>query len=229
MVLFRDDNDRHKYLDVLQAAKEKYPFELNAFCLMDNHVHLLLKETDTPLSLVMKSIGIRYSIYFNKKYERIGHLFQDRYRSQAITSESQYLACARYIHNNPVKAGLANRPGDFAWSSFQSYCQRGPDSLINKTPLMAYCEDSIIRLLDYTNAANDDKFIDYDSTEETVDPHQVIEDFLNQKFGLKPGDVRDLKKELRDSVLRELKNQTTLTQSELAAMLAISRRTISRA
>ncbi len=90
-----------------------------AWCLMSNHVHLLLKAEKIP-ELFMKKLGCSYVPYFNRKYERVGHLFQDRYRSETISDEKYMLAVIRYIHMNPEKAHICKMK-DYPWSSYNEY------------------------------------------------------------------------------------------------------------
>ena len=117
--LFEDDEDRTRFLTTLKRFCKELDAQLYAWCLMSNHVHLLLRIEDSPNSL-MKKIGCSYVPYFNKKYERCGHLFQDRYRSEAITDDSYLMAVARYIHMNPEKAGICPME-HYQWSSYREY------------------------------------------------------------------------------------------------------------
>ena len=96
------------------------PASLYNYCLMDNHVHLLLKPGSEPLSCLMKRIGVRYAAYYKLKYHRTGHLFQDRFRSEAVEDDSYFLAVYRYITLNPVKAGLCEKPGQYPWCGIRS-------------------------------------------------------------------------------------------------------------
>ena len=102
--IFLDDFDRLRFIDTLRRMNTEGEYSLYGYCLMRNHVHLLIKEEADPLHRTMKRIGVSYSYYFNKKYKRVGHLFQGRFRSQIIETDSSILSCLRYIHNNPVKA-----------------------------------------------------------------------------------------------------------------------------
>ena len=95
------------------------PTILYNYCLMDNHVHLLLKTGSEPLSRLMKRIGVRYAAFYKWKYHRTGHLFQDRFRSEAVEDDSYLLAVYRYITLNPVKAGLCEKPGQYRWCGCQ--------------------------------------------------------------------------------------------------------------
>ena len=119
--LFVENEDKAYFLGILADKKENGEYLLPAYCLMDNHVHLLLQEQDSDISTIMKRINITYASYFNRKYERIGPLFQDRYRSEKIETEPYLLAAARYIHRNPVKAGIVRGLAGYKWSSYREY------------------------------------------------------------------------------------------------------------
>ena len=105
-LIFEDDEDRSKFLDLLCRFKKECGFELSGYCLMGNHVHLLIKENAVPLERIIKKIGTAYVYYFNQKNDRVGHLFQDRFRSEVVHDDPQLLQTLRYIHRNPVKAIL---------------------------------------------------------------------------------------------------------------------------
>ena len=92
-----------------------------SYCLMSNHLHLLVREHKESVSSVMKRLGIAYAYYFNKKYQRNGHLFQDRFRSEPVNTMEYFVTLLRYIHQNPVKAGLVSSPGNYSWSSWHEY------------------------------------------------------------------------------------------------------------
>ncbi len=117
-VIFQDDEDCEKYLQCLSACEKICGFTLYAYCLMGNHVHLLLQEGKEPLSQVFKRLGVRYVYWYNWKYQRTGHLFQDRFKSEPIEDDTHFLAALRYIYQNPIKAGICKRPEDYPWSSY---------------------------------------------------------------------------------------------------------------
>ena len=136
--IFEEDADCRKLLWQLKDLKELCGFELYAYCLMSNHIHLLIREGREPLATTMKRLGCRYVYWFNTKYQRVGHLFQDRFRSEAVENDAYFLTVLRYIHYNPVKAGLAGAPADYAYSSYRAYMGRGewidPDSVRGLLP-----------------------------------------------------------------------------------------------
>lgn len=116
--IFYDKEDRLTFLNILAHLKRKHGVELYAYSLMPNHSHLLLHENEEgKLSAFMKSLLSTYAQVINEKYQRTGHLFQSRFWSQPIESESYLLAVFRYIHQNPEKAGMKR----FAWTSYDEY------------------------------------------------------------------------------------------------------------
>lgn len=119
--LFLEDDDKKYFLQVLVDKKAQCNFLLPAYCLMDNHVHMLIKEQNSEIADIMKRINVSYASYFNRKYDRIGPVFQGRYRSEDIEEETYFLAVARYIHQNPMKAGMVAEPESYKWSSYGDY------------------------------------------------------------------------------------------------------------
>ena len=113
--LFSDDEDNQRFLEILQRVKRESMFQLFAYCLMGNHVHLLLQEGKEPLGMTFKRIGFSYVHYYNWKYQLYGHLFQDRYRSEQVEDDAYFLDVLRYICQNPVKAGLCEKPFEYPW------------------------------------------------------------------------------------------------------------------
>ena len=120
--VFLDEEDKNKFVKIMLQKRETTTSKLYAYCVMDNHVHMAIHEIESgqPLDVLMKRIGISYAVYFNKKYKRVGHVFQDRFRSEVIEEEDYLLSVIRYIHQNPVKAGLPAGK-EYAWSSYSWY------------------------------------------------------------------------------------------------------------
>ena len=119
--IFYEARDYIKFIDTIFDVREKLDFDLLAYCLMSNHVHFLIMEKDVAIGDVLKRISGKYALWFNKKYARVGHLFQDRFRSEAIDSEQYFLSVLKYIHMNPVKGRICNRPDEYPYSSFHGY------------------------------------------------------------------------------------------------------------
>lgn len=116
-VLFLDPEDCQRFLLALAKTKEASGCSVLAYCLMGNHVHLLLRTDREPLGVVIKRLGVRYARWFNDKYERVGHVFQGRFRSKPVETDAYLLTVVRYIWGNPVEAGFVDDPKDFRWNS----------------------------------------------------------------------------------------------------------------
>ena len=119
--IFQDDRDREEYLIRLSQYKERYKMRIFAYCLMTNHVHLLIYDNGQDISKFMQGLSLSYVIYFNKRYNRTGHLFQDRFTSVLVKGNVQLLVTSRYIHLNPVKAEMVKKVGEYKWSSYEAY------------------------------------------------------------------------------------------------------------
>jgi REP element-mobilizing transposase RayT len=130
--------DYEKFLEYLLKAKEKYNFYLYAYCLMPNHYHLLIETTQPNLSRIMQYLNTAYTVYYNKKRNRSGHLFQGRYKSIIVEGDSYFLELTRYIHLNPVRAGISKTPEGYKWSSFNEYITKKRKTIIDKKEIKKY-------------------------------------------------------------------------------------------
>ncbi|MFT4296726.1 MAG: transposase [Micropruina sp.] len=115
--IFLEDEDFEDFLRALRETKAASGCAVLAYCLMTNHVHLVLRADREPIGVVMKRLGVRYAGRFNRKYGRVGHLFQDRFRSEPVEDDGYLTTLLPYIWNNPVVAGMVSRPEDYRWSS----------------------------------------------------------------------------------------------------------------
>lgn len=118
--IFRSDVDRLRYLSFLGTAAEKCSWHVLSYCLMQNHIHLLVETPDGNLSQGMHRIQGPYTQWFNARYDRCGHLFQGRYGANRIVDDAEFEAVVRYIADNPVAAGLCCEPEEWPWSSFNA-------------------------------------------------------------------------------------------------------------
>ena len=115
--VFRDDKDREEYLVRVIRYRERFSFQLLAYCLMTNHVHLALRTGPVPLSRIMAGLHSTYTQWFNARHGRVGHLFQGRYKAFLVQEDRYLVALVRYIHRNPVEARLVARASEYPWSS----------------------------------------------------------------------------------------------------------------
>ncbi|WP_456277464.1 transposase [Bacillus sp. AK128] len=130
-IIFNKENDYLKYLSIISETQVGSSFQLHAYCLMPNHLHLLLETQDTPIHQIMWKIQTTYALYFNKIYQLDGHVFQGRYGAKLIDSQKYFVDAGRYIHMNPVNAELTQEPAHFKWSSYQYYVDGNPPTYLN--------------------------------------------------------------------------------------------------
>ena len=118
--VYRDDHDRETFLNTLQHVTKRYNWLCHAYCLMDNHYHLLIETPDGNLAVGMRQLNGVYTQLFNRRHHRTGHLFQGRYKAILIQKDTHLLEVCRYIVLNPVRAGMVERPQDWQWSSYHA-------------------------------------------------------------------------------------------------------------
>jgi Transposase and inactivated derivatives len=221
--IFEDDEDHLKFLEVLKDCKAISGFKIFAYCLMGNHLHLLIKVENEKLEQIFKRIGTRFVYWYNHKYGRTGHLFQDRYKSEPIDNESYLLTVLHYIHQNPVKAGICKMPDEYEWSSYKEYLEdRGITdrdsvllilSLDNKESLY-----KLIRQAEETNAKSNLENEQYDRRKTDKEALNLISDLckVNSPFELQQMSVKD-----RDRNLEVLK-QNGLSIRQISRLTGIS-------
>ena len=122
--IFEDEEDNQSFLQNLREYKPICGYKLFAYCLMGNHIHLLIQEGKESLGQVFKRIGVKYVYWYNMKYQRDGHLFQDRFKSEVVEDSAYFSTVIRYIHQNPIQAGICNNPEEYPYSSFREYLEQ---------------------------------------------------------------------------------------------------------
>ena len=133
---FRSDGDYKAYLERLEKYRAKFRVRIYAYCLMPNHVHLLLETGAAPLAKFMQGLQQSYTQYFNRSYRKVGHLFQGRYKAIICDKDRYLLALVRYIHLNAVRAGLAKRPERYPHSGHNSYLINGTAKIVEAGPIL---------------------------------------------------------------------------------------------
>lgn len=118
--IFDSPTDIKYYIKSMYEFKDKYNIQIISYCIMNNHAHILLKtELIKNLSEYMHSLNTRYGCYYNKKYRRVGYVFRDRYKAEGIYTEAHLYNCMKYIYENPVKAGICNKPEEYLYSNYK--------------------------------------------------------------------------------------------------------------
>ena len=130
--IFVSGYDFKKFLGYVLVAREKFKFHFYAYCLMNNHYHLLIETTQPNISRIMQYINTSYTIYYNIKRNKCGHLFQGRYKSIIVETDAYFTELTRYIHLNPVRANIVDSPEKYQWSSYKAYIEKDSGEYIDK-------------------------------------------------------------------------------------------------
>ena len=177
--IFNKEPDKEKYLNLLIKYKEKHDFYLYAYAFMDNHLHLLIEVKDVPLSTIMQALQVSYTQYFNKKYDRVGHVFQQRYKAILCRKDKYLLTLIRYIHENPVKAGLSHTL-EYKWSSHKDYI-KAQNHIVSIEPVMGYFDnglrEAVNKYMQFMQDPQDDSIQKYILAEECQPAEPAVMDF----------------------------------------------------
>lgn len=142
-VIYSSQRDFEKFLEYLRTAKDKFKFYLHAYCLMSNHYHLFIETTQANLSRIMQYLNTSYSVYYNLKHKKTGHLFQGRYKSVLVQQDAYFAELTRYIHLNPVRANIVRSPAEYCWSSYKAYITNKTDSCVDIERVKQYLNLSL--------------------------------------------------------------------------------------
>lgn len=177
--IFEESADYDTFMQILSYQRKQCGFALYCWCLMPNHIHILLREKETPLGSIFQKIGSSFVGWYNQKYKRTGHLFQDRYLSEVVEDEDYFRTVIRYIHLNPVKAGICTAPGDYIYSSyrliFESERYSDSDLIFKLFPKKEFEE--------YHKEKNNDLCLDYDHPARRIVTDEIAEKIIRKAFG----------------------------------------------
>ena len=230
--IFYDDQDRKFFLKQIPITKNEFNYIVYAYCLMVNHVHLVIKCEDDFLASSMKSLLVRYVNYSNRKYKRKGPLMQNRFKSKNVENQKYFLDLCRYVHRNPESAGIALTQ-NYEWSSYKEYV--GKEKIINKSALLYYLDNDIENFIKYTLNTNNDEinsYVEYEMIDKLIDD-QLIQ-FIMKKFYI--DDVKDIpsyfknkNKDELQNILKEIANIKAVNVTQVARITRLGRRCIEKA
>jgi putative transposase len=142
--IFFEDQHCQRFLMILRESIERFLCKIHAYCLMPNHVHLIVEVGEICLSTIMHNISLRYVHWFNRHHQRIGHLFQGRYKALLIQDDEYFLELCRYIHLNPVRAKLVNIAENYKWSSHSAYLGREKISWLTREHILRILQKQFV-------------------------------------------------------------------------------------
>lgn len=228
-ILFEDDEDKEKFIDILKQYKQKSGYKVLGYCLMDNHVHLLIQEGKEALNNSMKRIGVSYVYWYNWKYKRTGHLFQDRYKSEPVEDDGYLLTVLWYILQNPKKAELVRDIAAYKWSSYYEYIGQ-PTITDTDLVLGLFSEDKkmVKEYLSENLTVSESKVLEIDETSRLLDQEaRVIIEKKTSPMSL--GELRLAEKSKRDEILINLKQQDGLSIRQIARITGFTVNIVAKA
>jgi REP element-mobilizing transposase RayT len=228
-VIFEDDADKEKFLETLKSYKDLNKYKVYAYCLMENHVHLLIEETEEPIGQFIKRICGSYVYWYNRKYDRIGHLFQDRFKSEVVEDDSYFLTVLRYIHQNPLRAGLVADIEKYRWSSYHNYLEKS--GFVDAGFALAMFSDISTQALksftEFMNEMNEDICLDYEERKRPLDSD--VNRCLLQYGISNISTIQQMEKGKRDEIIRTMKSIDGVSIRQLSRVTGISKSIIDRA
>jgi len=214
--IFECEKDYLKFLDLLRRAafpRDEYnkPSPPNlavfAYCLMPNHVHLLVREQDVRISDAIKSITVSYAYYFNQKYDHVGHLFQDRFRSETVNDMAYFISLMRYIHQNPVAGMLCKNVDGYRWSSWCEYNLELPCDVAVCSTESVYDKITFDELNELVNEPmpKAQRILDFDNDTLIRMTDDKVREFVREACGVRClVDIQGLSKKMRNETLRKM-------------------------
>jgi len=230
--IFKSDADREQFLFYLAASCARYGAVIHAYCLMTNHYHLMIETPFGDLSLIMKYINSSYTTYFNVKRKRAGHLLQGRYKAILIEADSYAAELSRYMHLNPVRAGMVKSPEDYIWSSYRFYIHGSEPSWLATRFILDYfgAGDAESRQ-NYRRYINEKVAAEYPSPLMGVAGSTILgsDDFVREilkKFDCRSSDrdlpaLRELKERPRPEIISGIARKIFADNSRLARLAGI--------
>ncbi len=222
-IIFNDNEDRKNFLHLLNHYKNKKNCIIHAYCLMDNHVHVLIQDNNNELSEFMRNVTSVYAEEFNKKYKRIGHLFQERFKSECVEEEYYLQRLIRYIHRNPEKAGIC-KTEDYEWSSYKEYI--GESKIIQKEfILLMYSNNTDLAIKKFKNEVlkSNEDIIDDVYMEKEITKEQATY-FIKYLFKVK--DIEDIIKKEKEEIkeyVKKIKETKRISNKQIAEILRLNK------
>ena len=204
--IFAEEKDNTKFIEILRKYKKICEYDLYAYCLMGNHAHLLVKENKEPIGIFMRKICSSYALWYNKKHNRVGHLFQGRFKSEPVEDDTYFLVVLRYILQNPVKANLVTKIRDYKWSNFKDYIN-GNNNMCVDFVLSLFHQDkekATTDFIEFVNIVNDDKCLGLNEIRRIMDPDAI--EIINNHCKIEhPHEIQKFEADIRNACLKDLK------------------------
>ena len=219
-IIFEEREDYVHFLNLLKKFSAEFQVSINAFCLMENHVHLLVYHTDSNIPIFMKYLAGTYAVWFNQKYNKVGHLFQGRYISKPVESDDSLCRVFRYIINNPKDAGMCPAK-DYLWNSYSRY--GNPNSFVDTKIFL----ELLGNFEEYDAYLNENYEID-SSFESWDHDDEWAKSVIHETLGIESGTIiQTYDLERRNQAIRTLREKG-LSIRQISRLTGISKSVIQR-
>lgn len=237
--IFFEETDYLEFQDIIRKTKKKFLYQLYSYVLMPNHIHLEIKDENRKLSQIIHSIGTSYANYFNKKYERKGHLFENRFQSKNVENTYYILNLVRYIHQNPLKAGISKME-EYKWSSYIEYFKSEQIKAENKIV------DTQELLEIFSNEKEQDRevflkfnekslkfqesteLLEYEMKNKLTDEELIY--FIKEELEIyNIQEIQKYDRNYRNEIIQKVRRIKGVTQQQIARVLGINIRLVQRA
>lgn len=227
-IIFKDERDRRNFLHLLKYYKTKLNCKVHTYCLMDNHVHILIEDNNNKLGELMRNVTSVYAGEFNKKHKRIGHLFQERFRSQNVENDYYLLRLVRYIHRNPEKAGIC-KTEDYIWSSYKEFLY-GEKIIERKTILEKYNSNrsKAIKEFEKQMKQKENDLLDNAYIKDKITDEMLVELIKHELNMENINDIKKMDKDSKKDIIKKIKTIRNIKDIQLLKVLNISKNIIYR-
>lgn len=226
--IFEDSEDRYKLLEIIRQFKDQNKYSIYGYCLMSNHVHILIKEVEDSISVSIKRISSSYVLWFNKKYARTGHLFQERFKSEPVENERYFITVLRYIHRNPINAGMVDSMLKTKWTSYYDYISiPGFVDIDFALDIFSSDRNKAIDLYEkYMKEDNNDQCLDI-NYKGMLNDEEVIS-YMKTLGVASVAALQQMDTENRNKILKEIKGLNIVSLRQLSRITGISKSVLGR-
>lgn len=218
--IFNSEDDKEKYMRIMKDTKEKIPIIILAYCVMNNHIHILFNEKNVEqLTKYMHKVNLLYAKYYNRKYDRVGYVFRDRFKVQPIYTEKYLCTCVKYIHDNPVKVNICQKAQEYKYSS----------CVENKFDEGTKIENNIRKLIYLQNISKDtyDEFTFLEVERDKLEICKEVFGNLIKQEEIKQEDLIN-NKELLRTIVKKMKDNYKISFRTMEKVIGIGRETLRR-
>lgn len=223
--IFKGEENKQNFIKLLKIQEKEGKLELVAWCIMDNHVHLIVKSEIKDMALAFKKINVSYAMRYNKRSDTIGHVFQDRFKSQPIETDDYLMQVVRYVHNNPVQAKMVKRLEQYKWSSYNDYFSK--EKVIKSSQMqfvLAYFNNQLAEFKAFHKQSDDNEYLEIKEDlmkYRTEKAQGIIETFCTKHRITVAKEIYE-NKELIDKLLKLLIRQSKLPLRKIADLVGTS-------